>query len=151
MSTQYHKIKSGDYTIIHKDRNQEIFDIARAEKAFKAKYVGEFSIKGKTDWVNFPVSIFYTKKPHPKGSNYLGIYTKDGALSVTDGISATDHTWIGVLDEETKTILYSAYRHDYQTYKDLTADGGAEYTIGSMHSAVSFQIEDGKIKYIERL
>ncbi len=122
------------YKIVHYDRlglNPEVI-----EEMYNAKYIGEFSIKGKSgEFANMPVAIFYTEEAHPEGSNYMGWYFKanpyildeEPVLMITDGFSATEHEWDGVLDPETGTILYSGHRHDYQTHAGLMADGGPEY------------------------
>ena len=89
-----------------------------------------------------PVAIYYTEKAHPEGSNYFGLFrdARDGGLRITNGIQAVDHEWSGVLDVETGEVLYSAYRHDYQTYNNLMADGGPDYLRCSVSPIVKFKI-----------
>jgi hypothetical protein len=109
---------------------------------YKAKYIGEFSVAGLGGgFANLPVSIFYQQEAHPRGSNWFGLYFNHlDKLMITDGKSAVDNIWVGVLNEKTNEILYSAYRHDYQVYGDLMADGGAEYTKSSVHPHINFKI-----------
>lgn len=148
-----HKIPTSDkgFTLVHYDWNANIFDISKVEEKFNAKYVGEFTLKTKDGyWANKPVSIFYTEKKHPKGSNYFGIFMNGITLVIANGISAAENIWLGVVDPETNEILYSAYRHDYQVHNKLITDGGADYLRSSTHPVVQFKIENGTIKILGR-
>lgn len=140
---------SGKYKIIHYDKLG--LDTALVEKRYNAKYIGEFSLKSQDSWVNTPVAVFYQKEIPPQyegiGSHYFGVYVNgDGHVMITNAKSAADHQWVGVLCEETNTILYSAYRHDFQVYKDLMADGGPDYTRSSTHNLVKINIKDGDLE-----
>ena len=144
------KSTCGKYVISHED--QLPIHPGVIEEQYNAKYVGEFCYRnGKQGWMNQPMALFYTEKPHPEGSNYLGVLltetplTDVSSLVVVDGISAVEHTWAGILNEERNEIIYSAFRHDYQILGDLMADGGAEYTRSSCHTPVKLQIIKDKI------
>lgn len=143
-----HKIKAGEYTILHYDSG--IVAPAKVEKQYNAKYVGEFTLKYEYGgWANLPVAVFYQEeipKQYKKvGSHYFGIYNRDGALYIVNAEKAANHTWIGVLDPVTKEILYSAYRHDYQVHEGLMADGGPDYTRTSSSRLVDLTIVKDKI------
>lgn len=147
------KIKAGDYTIVHYDflSNEVLTNIESVENLYEAKYIGEFSILLKeTEWSNFPVAIFYTQDPHPKGSNYIGIYLSpsDNKVYITNGISVSQTEWTGVVNEKNE-ILYSAFRHDYQKHGDLMVDGGKDYLRSSMHPIKKFRIVKGEIEVLD--
>lgn len=142
-----------DTTLVHHDRNS-FFKIPSIEEMYKARYVGEFTLKAKGGgWVNMPISIFYTKEAHPEGSNYFGMYSNYlGEVMITNGLAAVEDknglpvVYTGVQDRATKEILYSAYRHDYQTYNGLMIDGGRDYVKSSIgNDYVCFKIKDGHI------
>lgn len=145
-----------EHTLIHFDSilaNPEI-----VEKEYNASYVGEFCLRTKDgSWLNNPAAVFYTEKPHPEGSNYFALYYMYGfdpedrpKLMITNGITAVENTdgtpvvYLGITDEATGEILYSAFRHDYQEYKSLVADGGREYFNGSIGPLMRFKITKTK-------
>ena len=138
--------KDGKYTIVHTDYNSLSINFKKVEDAYKAKYVGEFTLKTKDgSWGNKPVSVFYTKEAHPKGSNYFGLFiTNDYKLMITNAAIVADKVWSGVLNSKTNEILYSAYRHDFQEYGGMMADGGADYNRTSAHPYAEFKIVDGE-------
>jgi hypothetical protein len=143
-----HNLNGSNYVVYHHDNHGFKLDVV--EEMYKAKYVGEFTLRTKGGWANLPVAVFYTKEKHPEGSNYFGLFIDPfrGAL-ITNAISAVENVWNGVLNPETGEVLYSAYRHDYQTHGNLMADGGPEYLRSSMHPVVQFQIKDGTLHYIQ--
>lgn len=152
------KIKSDDdeYTIIHDDSLSNMLKMEVIEEQYSAKYVGEFCYKQPTKgWLNQPMALFYTETKHPEGSNYMGVlikYDLEGkfdCIIVVDGISAVDHEWTGVLDINSNEIIYSAFRHDYQTHGDLMADGGADYIRSSMHPNVKLKIVKEQIEVVD--
>lgn len=108
-------------------------NIAKAEQNYNAIYITDMCIRGKNgEWVNQPVSIFWVEKPEkPEYSNYLGVFTNDGNVYVTNAISATVDPFYGVAAENGE-IIYSRWRHDYRTSEDGTAvaDGGRDYFKG---------------------
>jgi hypothetical protein len=145
-----HNIENSSNKIIHKDRNP--FKIEEVEKIYKVKYVGEFSVKNTSgDFVNLPVSIFFGEK-HPDGSNYMAMYVcplRD-SVYIADGLSAVEDAegnpvvFSGVLLEDTDEILYSAYRHDYQSKDGVMVDGGRDYFRAYLKCPIKkFFIKDG--------
>lgn len=145
------KIKTeDDHTLVHHDSMKKFFKMEEVEKIKNAKYMGEFTVKNPSgSWANIPVSVFYQEKAHPEGSNYFGLFFEPlrGHLMITDAKSVAEHKWIGVLNEKTKEILYSAYRHDFQTYEEMMIDGGPEYTKSYPNAKlVEFYLEKDKIK-----
>ena len=150
----------GTYKVIHRDHNT-FLDIARIEEKMKAKYVGEFSLPNKEDdWLNQPVSVFYAKKKHPEGSNYFGLLrtitsinpngTPQQTTMICNAIGVTRKPWTGVLDPVKNIVIYSAFRHDYQTYENLMADGGQEYVRCSSSPLVKLLVTKGTIE-VERI
>ena len=119
------------------------------EEKYSAKYIGEFCYKnGKQGWMNQPMGLFYTEKPHPEGSNYMGVFVIDGHIVLVDGISAAENEWYGVVNEETNEVIYSAFRHDYQVLDVLMADGGPEYLRSSSHPHVKITIMKDKLNVV---
>lgn len=158
--TKYHQIaiKDSDIVILHADSLN--FNIEYIEEKYKAHYIGEFCLKGVSgEWVNQPVALFYNEEKHPRGSNYFAILNKyrypnidSPTVMITNGISAVEDkegnpiVYSAVLNNDNKA-LYSAYRHDYQTYEDLMIDGGRDYTKSSLGSPfIRFIIKDGKVE-----
>lgn len=147
---------NSDVSLFHEDRNTYI-NIAGVEETKGARYVGEFSVRGRREWTNMPVSVFWAAKAHPRGSNYFGLYADPGFLyntgewrvMICDAISVTENEWCAALNPETKEAVYSAYRHDYQTHDGLMADGGAEYFRSNAMKTLRFNIKEGHLYVIE--
>ena len=121
-------------------------DIKKLEKAYKAKYVCETSIKVNDTWTDNPIAIFHTTKPHPKGSDYLGIYYHKGLLMITNAITATETTITGIKAQNGE-IIYSRCRHDYRESSDgsVFIDGGRDYTRHSGGELVELKIIGGEL------
>ncbi len=132
-----------------KVQNVYPFNVEEAEKKFDAKFLGIFPVNA--DY-NFPCLIFYSKEPHPRGSNYFALYRKpwDGTgVFVTNAIAVEGRVHRGFISEDKKNVIYSAYRHDYvEDYNDII-DGGIDYVRTSIAPEsgrlVDFVIKDGKI------
>lgn len=150
------KLTSG-YTLVHLDELASLIDVSKVQNWKNAKYVGEFTLKNKDgNWANIPVQIYYQKEAHTQGSNYFGLFfdgTTDSFL-ITDGISAvinkdgTPVIYTGVSNDD-KEVLYSARRHDYQTYEGMMIDGGREYTKhNGKFPLINFKIVDGNIEIV---
>lgn len=129
--------------------------IRKIEEKYDAKYVLESCLRMKNgNWANFPAAIFYTKEPHPEGSNYFAIFRDtDGDMMITNGISAVEGvSFIGIEAEE--EVVYSRYRHDYRTHKNgAFIDGGRDYArFGGDefedYNRVVFKVENGEIKFL---
>lgn len=106
--------------------NPEIISII--EEKYGVKYICETCIKTKGYWRNEPSLIFYSKKPHPEGSNYLSVSRQNNSFVLSNGISATE-PFAGV-QAKNGEIIYSRFRHDFRTSSDKSVfiDGGREYT-----------------------
>ena len=147
----YIPVENSDYKVMHLDRNAEYIDISKVCETYQASYIGEFSAKNRDGgWINLPCSLFYTEEAHPDGSNYFVLYNRPsisghGTWVIANGISAADNKWTGVLNPETGHILYSAFRHDYQSMEGVVADGGAAYFLATPTNVVDFYIKDGKV------
>lgn len=155
------QFKDSNLYLIHRDRNN--FNIAVAEEKYKATYVGEFCLKSSSgEWINQPFSIFYNPIKHPEGSNYFALYYKLETIYDVDAVDIISTPYItngisAVIDEdsnepvvytgvvEDSKVLYSAYRHDFQTYKDLMMDGGRDYSRYSCDTTIQFTIVDGEV------
>ena len=147
------KSQCDKYVVSHEDQLSIYTHVI--EEEYSAKYVGEFCYRnGKQGWLNQPMALFYTEKPHPEGSNYMGVLLTETPLNdvssvlVVDGISAAENEWYGVLNEETNEVIYSAFRHDYQVLDVLMADGGPEYLRSSSHPHVKITIVKDKLNVV---
>lgn len=147
------------YDLIHKDHNKDIFDINKIEEMYEAEYLLETCLVTKEgSWANFPASLFYQENPDvEKGhTNYFAIYMCPlrNTLCITKGDRAVkDVTYSGIFIPEAQSILYSAFRHDFQTFKtpdeEYLIDGGRDYTKTSNNAGVvNFKIVDNKIEII---
>lgn len=145
-----------DYTLVHHDHLLDYIRPGIVEEKYNAKFLGEFCCKNSQGWVNGPSQIYYTPERHPEGSNYFALWFKGDDLVISNGISAVENPdgtpviYQGVLDEKSKEILYSAFRHDYQTYWKMMCDGGRDYLKSSTHPSVSFVIEKDSIKVLDK-
>ena len=155
-------IGSPDWCIVHYDYLRDFIDVDKVCKMRECSYVGEFALPTVNGgWATKPVQIYY----HPEiyvdhngeHSNYFGLFVDEQSrVRITDGIGAIQDkegkpiVYSGVLDENSREVLYSAYRHDYQKHNDLIADGGRDYFRGSMHPQVQFIIVNGELHYVEK-
>lgn len=127
--------------------------IALIEREYKAKFVCESCIKTMTNrWTNYPAAIFYTKEPHPLGSNWFAIYhNTENKIMITNGISATEPFSGIVIDD---VVMYSRHRHDMFEKNGVFVDGGREYLrCGGQRmdgaKVVKLQIVEDCLKVIE--
>lgn len=150
------KTNSAKFSIFHED------SLKLPKEYHGGKYIGEFSLKTKEgQWMNTPVAVYYQEEIPEQykgiGSNWFGIwidpYTGRGVIS--NAISAVETTWAGVVDPDTYFVIYSAYRHDYQTFDSeitettLMVDGGQDYLKCSNSPLVKFKIVKDYIEVIE--
>lgn len=130
-------------------------DIEKVEKKYNAKFVCETPIKDKHGWRETPSLIFYNEVAHPQGSNYMAIsivigYDDKTDLVITDGISATQCDFVGIVDGD--EVIYSRYRHDYREGKTgVIIDGGRDYTRSSGGQMVKMKINEGKLEVMQYL
>lgn len=145
------EIENSDLHLVHYD--QQWLKPEVVEEQYDAKYIGQFCLKNRDgNFVNDGAFVFYQKKPHPRGSNYFAIIHRPtipelgliGGVYITNAISVTEREWFGALVG--KEVVYSAYRHDYQSHNGAIADGGADYFKSNTAGIpVKFKIQDGKI------
>ena len=126
-------------------------DPKKVEKAYNVKFVCETPIKLKNGWYDSPSLIFYSEEPHPQGSNYMALSVfptgmeGEGQLTITDGISATEGDFVGMVDGD--EVIYSRYRHDYRVGKTgVFIDGGRDYTRSSGGQVVKMKIIEGNLE-----
>lgn len=128
-----------------------IIDVAKVEKRYNVKFVCETPIKDRGVWRDFPSLIFYGEK-HPQGSNYMALSLvprglEEWDLVITDGISATEEDFTGILDGD--EVIYSRYRHDYRVGKTgVMIDGGRDYLRSSNGNIVIMRIIEGKLEVV---
>lgn len=99
------------------------------ESKYNVKYIFESCIKGKEDWLSIPSLIFYSKKRHPEGSNYLAVTKSRGQnIILSNGESATE-PFSGIIADN-GDIIYSHYKHHFNESEDKSVwiDGGRNYT-----------------------
>lgn len=151
-------IKDTKYTVHHKDSLSQVIDPKKVEKGYNVKYIGEFTLKDTKGWFNGPVQVYYGEK-HPVGSSYMGLYLKgvDQKPYVVDAISAVKDVdtgapvvYIGI--ERDDKVLYSAFRHDYQSLGSAHfIDGGRDYVKSSLSdNSVRFFIQEDKLVHFTK-
>ena len=109
--------------------NRMLLDVSieDIENKYNARYVIDACLKNiDGQWMEFPVAIFYTEKAHPQGSNYFAIYWHSANLMISNGFSAVQGEFNGILFEDDE-LIHSCYRHDYFEYRDAVVDGGRDY------------------------
>lgn len=133
-----------DAEVLHDDRLH--INTRLVEEKYKAKYIGEFTLRTRDGWANKPVAVFWQEVAHPQGSNYFGIYRDDlGHFLITDAQATVGILITGLMNEKHE-VIYSAYRHDCQTHGGMLIDGGRDYTRSSAGTPVQFKIEgDGLV------
>lgn len=112
------------------------FDIPKIEEKYKAKYIGDFSLKSKEDWWHDkPCAIFYVENPDTsKGhSHYFGLFIiyhdlenlEDNSVFITRGDSAFSEPLTGIRADNGEVIV-SCFPHHYIESLDnsVMIDGG---------------------------
>lgn len=107
-------------------------EIEKIKGIYGGEYVGYFCTKRPNgSWNEVPVDVFY--KPNPdvsKGhSHYFGMFSRDGAVFITNAISVTEQPMLGIVADDGEVVV-SRYRHDYRRSRDgsVFIDGGRDYT-----------------------
>lgn len=118
--------------IVPTGRTTTVINVANIEDMYSATFVGDFSIKTKIGWTNFPIAVFY--QPNPKielgHSYYFGMYIDDyGRLMITNAESTFSQPIVGITADDGQ-IIFSRFRHDFVRSNDgsVSIDGGREYT-----------------------
>ena len=131
---------------------KDYIDPKKVEKKYNVKFVCETPIKDRGVWRESSSLIFYGEK-HPQGSNYMALsvligYDDKTELVISDGFSATDVEFVGIVDGD--EVIYSRYRHDYRVGKSgVFIDGGRDYTRSSGGKLVEMVINEGKLEVID--
>jgi hypothetical protein len=102
--------------------------IAQIEARYRAKYVFESQLKLRSyRWSDFSAAVFYAEEPHPQGSNWFGIWRRDGRFMISNAISAVEQPFTGVLAEN-GDVIYSRSPRDLRESDDKTVfiDGGRD-------------------------
>lgn len=140
------KIENTDYLVHHIDSSEDHFHKA-VEERMNATYLGEFPYKVGEEWLNEPVMYFWTDEKHPQGSHYFTLRMHDKNAYISNGGNLEDIVIEGAYTKN-GTVVYSAYRHDYQDFGDgLMADGGQEYfrcSVPDDGGIIRFKFKDGK-------
>lgn len=102
--------------------------ICKIEEQYKAEYVMDTCLKTHDgQWTNWYGCIFYTKEPHPKGSNYFALFKDElEGWKITNGLSAIEGEFNGILFEDGE-LIHSRFRHDCFVHREAMVDGGRDY------------------------
>ena len=103
--------------------------IKKIEEKYNAKYVFETQLKLRdSKWSDFSAAVFYSEVPHPKGSNWFGIWNSAGKYMISNAISAVEEPFFGVMAEN-GDIIFSRHPRDFRESDDKTVfiDGGREH------------------------
>ncbi len=151
-------------TVIVNKNNYYNLDINKIEDMYKAKYVGDFSVKDiHGEWSNLPCSIFYQENfDKSKGhSEYFGMYCIENQypnmpfkkaigniktkVYVVNGKSAFETPLTGAIANN-GDIIVSCYTHDYVTSPDKSVfiDGGRDYIRTKANKLAKIGINKGE-------
>ncbi len=127
--------------------------IQRVEEKNKAKYVFESQLKlSSNHWSDFPAAVFYSEEPHPKGSNWFGIWDNAGRFMISNAVSAVDEPFFGALADNGE-VIYSRHRNDFRESEDRTVfvDGGrAHFRHDFEHEIVKLKVIKDRVVLIPR-
>jgi hypothetical protein len=127
--------------------------IKKIEEKLCAKYVCETQLKLRSDsWSSFSAAIFYTEEPHPEGSNWFGIWLKDGRVMISNAISAVEEPFFGVVAEN-GDVIYSRHPTDFRESEDKTVfvDGGRDRCRHDlMHEIVKLKVVKDKVVAVSK-
>ncbi len=127
--------------------------IQRVEKKFRAKYVFESQLKLRSDhWSDFPAAVFYSEEPHPKGSNWFGVWDNLGRFMISNATSAVNEPFFGALPDNGE-VIYSRHRNDFRESEDKTVfvDGGrAHFRHDLEHEIVKLKVVKDRVVLIPR-
>lgn len=114
--------------------------IEQIEGYYEANYVFESQLKLRNgDWSDFSAAVFYTEVPHPKGSNWFGIWRDGDKYMISDAISAVEEPFFGLLADN-GDVVYSRHLHD-----DHVRNNG-EFFIGGGRSKTSYDLTHHLVK-----
>ena len=121
--------------------------IEQVEQNYNCRYVTEWHLDNKQ-----MVLLFWNDTPHPKGSNWMGVYGSGDHLYVCDGIAASRLPVCCMVSND-KQVLFSKTRHDFRSSHDgsVTVDGGREYlrVLGAVRNESVWLVpQNGELKII---
>lgn len=127
-------------------------NITYYENYYKAKYLGDFSIKDNNgEWTNLPVSVFFCEFPlKPNHKQYFGLLPNLKGISICDATSILSEPITGVIADNNQ-VIFSGYTHDYATSDDgsVFIDGGRSYTrTNNIDRMCKIKIEHGNLMVI---
>jgi hypothetical protein len=115
--------------------------------------VFESQLKLKSEqWSDFSAAVFYTAEPHPRGSNWFGIWDDGGHLMISNAISAVDEPFFGVVAEN-GDVIYSRHPHDLRESEDKSVfvDGGrAHFRHDLEHEIVKLSVVKDRVVFVPR-
>jgi len=98
------------------------------EEHYKAKYVYQTHLMGKSCWTNIVGAVFWQDNPPNDYDNWFALYySDDSKLMVTSATDTAKHnvTALNVGEDE---WIYSHNLHHFCEKNGLAIDGGREYT-----------------------
>lgn len=127
--------------------------IDKIEEHYNAKYVCETSF-GKR---HYPVTIFYQEEPHPRGSNWFGLFYDysfpivNPTLMVCNALKATELVIDAI--ECNGMLYYSRYGHDFVQTNCGAIGGGRDYTrlVGYSGPVYKLKIVKDKLEIINEV
>jgi hypothetical protein len=127
--------------------------IRRIEERYEAKYVFESQLKLRSDaWSDFSAAVFYCDEPHPKGSNWFGIWDNLGRFMISNAISAVEAPFFGMVAENGE-IIYSRHSRDFRESDDKSVfvDGGRGHFRHDLeHEVVKLKVDRDRVVLIPR-
>ncbi len=127
--------------------------IRKVEDRYKAKYVFESQLKLRSDqWSDFSAAVFYSDEPHPKGSNWFGLWDNAGRLMISNAISAVNEPFFGAVAEN-GDVIYSRHPRDFRESDDKTVfvDGGRGHFRHDLeHEIVKLKVVKDRVVCIPR-
>jgi len=125
-----------------------IEQLINIEDRYNAKYVFESQLKLRSNnWSDFSAAVFYTVVEHPRGSNWFGIWKRDGKYMISNAISAVDEPFFGIVADN-KDVIYSRNVNDCRESPDKSAfiAGGRDRPGYDMeHHVVKLKVDKDKI------
>ena len=114
--------------------------IEKIEEYYNAKYVFESQLKLRSgNWSDFSAAVFYNEIPHPKGSNWFGIWRDGSKYMISDAISAVEEPFFGLLADD-GDVVYSRHPQD-----DNMRDNG-EFFIGGGRCKTAYDLTHHVVK-----
>jgi hypothetical protein len=115
--------------------------------------VFESQLKLRSDhWSEFSAAVFHSEEPHPRGSNWFGVWNNLVRFMISNAISAVDEPFFGVV-AESGDVIYSRHRNDFRESADKTVfvDGGRSHFRHDLeHEIVKLKVVKDRVVLIPR-